>query len=215
MEQSGSGAQRGLSAGTGRRRKAHLQLLHGTKFSEDEQMENRVLPGLPSPGKHPGQMSSVLARQPPGSHRKTQTASPETDISVLTSSELLTAPSPPAEEGRCPIKSLRLALAKPQGSPRISRSPWSHCPAGVLASSAPTLGSRAVHTRTGRCLASSPHPSMLMGPELAAGSEPMFPACRGRYVGNSKVQGREARHTQGAVYMPEFQKPFLGDFCEN
>lgn len=113
------------------------------------------------------------------------------------------------------MKSLRLALAKPQGSPQISHSPWSHRPAGVLASSAPTLSPRAVHTRTGRCLASSPHPSVLLCPELVAGSEPTFPACQGRYVGNSKVQGREAGHTQGAVYMPEFHKPFLGDFCEN
>ena len=97
MEQSGSGAQRGLSASARRQKKAHLQLLHGTKFSEDVQMENRILPGPPSPGKHPGQMSSVLARQPPGSHRKTQAASPETDVSVPTSSELLTVPSLPTE----------------------------------------------------------------------------------------------------------------------
>ena len=54
------------------------------------------------------------------------------------------------------MKNLRLALAKPQGSPQISHSPWSHRSAGVLASSAPTFGPWAVHTRTGRCLASSP-----------------------------------------------------------
>lgn len=161
VEQSGSGAQRGLSAGTRRRRKAHLQLLHRTKFSEDEQMENRVLPGLPSPGKHPGQMSSVLACQPPGSHRKTQTASPETDIPVPTSSELLTAPSPSAEEGQVPYKKpapcLSQASGEPQNKPQ-SLEPLSCRGAGVLSA----------HTRpTGCAHADGEVPGQLAPPKHA------------------------------------------------
>ena len=215
MEQSGSGAQRGPSASARRRGKAHLQLLQGTKFSEDVQMENCILPGPPSPGKHPGQMSSVLARQPPGSHRKTQAASPEIDISVPTSSELLTAPSLPAEEGQVPYEKpapcLSQASGEPPNKPQSLEPPFCRG-AGVLSAHIRPMGCAHADREVPGQLA---HPSMLLCPELVAGSEPTFPACRGRYVGNSKVQGREAQHTQGAVYMPEFHKPFLGDFCEN
>lgn len=99
------------------------------------------------------------------------------------------------------MKSLRLALAKPQGSPQISHSPWSHRPAGRWRPQAPTLSPRAVHTRTGRCLAFTSN--VLLCPELVAGSEPTFPACQVD-VGNSKVQGERPTTTHGAVYMPEF-----------
>ena len=124
-------------------------------------MENRVLPGLPSPGKHPGQMSSVLACQPPGSHRKTQTASPETDIPVPTSSELLTAPSPSAEEGQVPYKKpapcLSQASGEPQNKPQ-SLEPLSCRGAGVLSA----------HTRpTGCAHADGEVPGQLAPPKHA------------------------------------------------
>ena len=162
VEQSGSGAQRGPSASARRRGKAHLQLLQGTKFSEDVQMENCILPGPPSPGKHPGQMSSVLARQPPGSHRKTQAASPEIDISVPTSSELLTAPSLPAEEGQVPYEKPAPCLSQASGEPPNkpqSLEPPSCRGAGVLSA----------HTQpTGCAHADREVPGQLAPPKRAA-----------------------------------------------
>ena len=162
VEQSGSGAQRGLSASARRWGKAHPQLLHGTKFSEDVQMEHCILPGPPSPGKHPGQMSSVLARQPPGSHRKTQAASPEIDVPVPTSSELLTAPSLPAEEGQVPYEKPAPCLSQASGEPPNkpqSLEPPSCRGAGVLSA----------HTQpTGCAHADREVPGQLAPPKRAA-----------------------------------------------